>query len=97
MKVVKIKCSEIKKISPKCYLLKDYNGNEDFYPFSYVIEEEGFVWCAVWLANKKSLNFSKHEFWVNNDKKIIPLKTRKHHKPKKIISFDDNIDESLCR
>lgn len=99
MKVVKIKCSEIKRITPKCYLLKDYNGNEDLYPFSQIIEEEDFVWCALWLAEKKSLIYSKHEFWMNDDKKITPIITKQtsHHKPKEIKDIKIEIDNSLCR
>lgn len=98
MKAVKIKCSEIKRISQKCYLLKDYNGNEDFYPSSQIIEEEDFVWCPVWLAETKSLTISKSTVWINDDtKKVTPIKTKKHYKPKKITDFDDSINESLCR
>ena len=59
---MKTKCYpvKIKSITPcgGAYLIEDYNGNKDFFPKSTVFENGYETFIAVWILEKKSINYS---------------------------------------
>ena len=84
------------------YLIEDYNGNKDFFPKSTVFENGYETFIAVWILEKKSINYScKNPHWYNSEtRKIKPEIIIEVEKitPKKVV-FDPNlkIDETLIK
>ena len=91
-----VKAREVKDISDKAILIRDYQGGSDIFPKSQVRHRLGNeYWVAKWILEQKSLCYSIKSI-ANVDMvsgKVKPLVSIKEHTPERIEPIKRNLDE----
>jgi len=103
-KCYSVRLESLTQISAKAYKARGFDGCEDIIPASQVFGRDWDVtkseayWIAAWILEKKSIQYSmKKVVWFDDNGKMLPNITVKHHVPKKIENIDVKPNESLRR
>lgn len=103
VKCYSVRLKSLTRISDKCNLAEDWQGNKDLIPESQIFGQDWEVlksdayWISCWILEKKKISFSiKKCAWIDNDNfKVYPNIEVAHHIPKEIEPIKRNIDEFI--